>query len=149
MPNKKGFTLVEILVVLVITGILTAIALPGYLNFVQQGAATAAQHNLISIYNAQKNNYFTTGNYCTTTCNTLANINTNLSLTITDANFTYACSTDSSGFKCIATNISDTNLHLTLSNNPLVLPGGAGCGTISGSACNPVCSTDKSTYCPN
>lgn len=58
--NKKGFTLMELLVVLVIIGILTTIALPGYIRSVERARATEALGALkalnesISIYFVEK-----------------------------------------------------------------------------------------------
>ncbi len=144
MSDKKGFTLMELLIVLVIIGVLVAIALPNYFTMMQQGAAQAAQNNLITIYNAQKNYYLGpvgSGTYCIASCNSLANINTALSLNISNSNFTYTC-TNTGGFTCTAKNISDPNLILTLTNNPIVLPGGSG-------TTNPHCVSDVNAYCPN
>lgn len=143
MPDKKGFTLMEIIVVMVIIGILAAISVPIYTTIVVQGSAKAAQNNLITIYNAQKNYYFSNGAYCTSAngvCNSLNSINTTLALNLIDNNFTYTCN-NAAGFICTATNNSDSRLVLTLSNNPIVLPGGT-------PPLNPSCATDISTYCP-
>ncbi len=164
MSDSKGFTLIEIIVVTVILGILAAVALPNYTTMITQQAARAAKNNLITIYNAQWNYYFTNGFYCKDTaipphiCDTLTgsatSINTNLSLNIIDNNFTYQCKQgggSANGFQCQATNISDNDLILTLTNNPIVLPGGTGCTgpTTWGTPCNPSCSTDVTAYCPN
>ena len=42
MKNKKGFTLVEILTVVIIIGILSALALPQYRRVVERARATEA-----------------------------------------------------------------------------------------------------------
>jgi len=109
MTNKKGFTLIEITVVLIILGVLAAIAVPNYMTSLQQGEARNAKNNLISIYGAQRNYYFTNGSYCLASCNSLANINTALSLNLTDTYFnTYTCSNTTLPYQCTATASSGT-----------------------------------------
>jgi MSHA pilin protein MshA len=149
MPYKNGFSLMEIVVVLVIIGVLAVTALPNYLSMMYQGAATAAQNNLISIYNAEKNNYLSSNAYyVSAACPDTANINTNLSLHIVDSNYTYCCN-NTGGFQCTATSTSASGITLTLNNNSIVLLGGAGCATTSGASCNPKCAPAASAYCPN
>jgi|GEM_PF-2334196 prepilin-type N-terminal cleavage/methylation domain-containing protein len=153
MPNKKGFTLIEILVVLIIVGFLAIIAIPSYNGMINQGASSAAQNNLISIFNAQKNYYLNptgNGSYCTGACNSTTNINNVLSLNITDNNFTYACAADPTGFKCTATGAA-AGITLTLKNlaTGIVLLGGTGCTTTTGGTCNPSCAPTSSPNCPS
>jgi prepilin-type N-terminal cleavage/methylation domain-containing protein len=158
MSDQKGFSLIEIIAVLVVIGILAAIALPNYNTTVQQGAGNAAQNNLVTIYNAQKSYYFNNNVYCVSShgiCNSSASINTTLSLNITDSNFTYTCTTDPlnpfvPGFVCYATNNANPNFLLTLKNNPIVLPGGTGCTSGNTASCNPSCQDpDNPAYCPS
>jgi type IV pilus assembly protein PilA len=51
--SEKGFTLVELLVVIVIIGILTAIALPTFLNETAKAKQTEGKQNVISVNKAQ------------------------------------------------------------------------------------------------
>ena len=152
MSAKKGFTLIEIIVVLVIIGILAAIAEPNYVTYLQQGVAKAAQNNLTTIYNAQSTYYYTNNTYCINpNCTSLNSINTLLSLNINDTSFNYTCGTDPNGskFLCTATEISNSNLILSVTSNAIVLPGGVGCATNAGASCNPSCSsTNNPSYCP-
>ncbi len=151
MLDKKGFTLIEVIVALVILATLAAIAIPNYINYVQQGAAKSAQSNLISIYNAEKSYYFNNNStYCTNSCDNNADINANLNLNISDNYSTYSCVTPVTGtLQCVATTTSIAGFSLTLTlTNPVVLLGGTNCATTSGAGCNPVCSPAASIYCP-
>jgi len=57
MHNKnfsKGFTLVELLVVVAIIGILAAVAVPAYFNHILRTRQADAYHNLLDIKSAQE-----------------------------------------------------------------------------------------------
>lgn len=51
-PFRRGFTLIEILVVIITLGALISLALPNYNKIVEQSYCRNAQMNLLTIYNA-------------------------------------------------------------------------------------------------
>jgi prepilin-type N-terminal cleavage/methylation domain-containing protein len=172
MSARKGFTLIELIVVLVIIGVLAKVGVSNYQVMIMQGEARATQNNLITIANAQQNYYYANAQYCyqanpgSAICDpggllgcsrSLATINCNLALGLVDNNFTYMCFRYLGGnfFTCTATNISDASFTLTVVNSPttLVLPGGTGCiatGTGNPAPCNPSCNyLAHPNYCPS
>jgi prepilin-type N-terminal cleavage/methylation domain-containing protein len=155
MGRRKGFTLMEITVVLFILGILIAIAIPNYISYTSQGAANAAEQNLIAIYNAQKNFYFANNAvYCTDTTpvkhcgDNRITLNKNLNLNINDSYFQYECYISAGNVPgCIAKNNSAPQVAISLYlSSPIVLTGATGCATSSGAGCNPIC--NGAAYCP-
>jgi type IV pilus assembly protein PilA len=52
--NFKGFTLIELLVTVTIVGVLSAIALPNFLNSIEKAKATEAKSNLGILNRAQQ-----------------------------------------------------------------------------------------------
>jgi prepilin-type N-terminal cleavage/methylation domain-containing protein len=153
MSNRKGFTLIEIIVALVIIGTLAAIALPSYNTMIIRGWATATQNNLRVIAIGQQNYYFNHGSYCYDTnniCGSLASINNNnnLSLNIADTHFNYTCGPNGGPNQYVCTAASNGSLwrggspviveyyYYPQSSNPF------------GSPDNPVCQ-GPSYYCPS
>jgi len=55
--KKNGFTLIELMVTIIIVGILSSVAYPSYMNYVQQTRRTEAQSKLIEIANRQEMYY--------------------------------------------------------------------------------------------
>ena len=66
VKNKKGFTLIEILVVVLIIGILTAIAFPKYQKAVAKTRYAELKNLTNSIYYAQKRYYLANETYADT-----------------------------------------------------------------------------------
>jgi len=52
--NKKGFSLVELMVVVVVVGILAAVTTPAYINYIRRARIAEAKANLGSIKLAQE-----------------------------------------------------------------------------------------------
>ena len=61
--NKKGFTLIEILVVVLIIGVLSAIAIPSYMKAVEKSKATEAILALSDIAKAENDYFYTKNKY--------------------------------------------------------------------------------------
>jgi type IV pilus assembly protein PilA len=53
MRNRKGFTLIELMIVVAIIGILAAIAIPNFLKFQAKSKQSEAKTNLKGIYTAE------------------------------------------------------------------------------------------------
>ena len=54
MKTKKGFSLVELLVAMIIMAILAAVPIPGYQNYVVKGNRAAAQSFMMYLANREK-----------------------------------------------------------------------------------------------
>ena len=74
MINTRGFTLIELMIVIVIIGILFAVALPSYQSSVLRGHRADAQGILMDI-SAREERFMAQNNTYTTDINTAAGLN--------------------------------------------------------------------------
>ena len=102
----NGFTLVELLIVVVIVGILSAVALPQFFSQTKKAAATEGTQTASSIAKQAAAYYLEQGSLGTVdkSCATYAG-----TLNTTNTNFTYACEGTKDKFKVIATGKTDND----------------------------------------
>ena len=121
MTAKKGFTLSEILIVVIILGIMASFAIPGYLKTITRGHIKGATVNLISIHAANTIHRSESGKYWPEAVGPfgLDDINLNLRLSIISSPaVAYSCSgqADGSTFSCTATG---DNFVVTIDQDPI------------------------------
>jgi len=118
MLTQKGFTVIEILVVLIILGILFSIAIPGYYSAISNSQAQAVEHNLMAIAAAQQKYNEDHGNYFSSSDFGAINSNLSLSLTAVDG-YSYTCAAGTCSASNQGTTVTvDTNGNLTCTPSP-------------------------------
>lgn len=53
-PSHRGFTLIELMIAIAVVGILAAVAIPAYSNYVVRGNRAAAQQHLLDLAQRQQ-----------------------------------------------------------------------------------------------
>ena len=82
MKSQTGFTLIELMIAVVVIGILSAVAVPSYMDYVKRGNAQEAPSNLLAM-KTQAEQYY--GDHPSTGY-------TGFPCSTTGDNFTYSCS---------------------------------------------------------
>ena len=117
---QKGFTLVELMVVIVIVGILSAVALPNFLNQTKKAAATEAKQQVSNVFK-QAHAYVLENGVLGTTDTTCATYAGTLTAIADGANFEYTCGGNQAAFTVTAegdtTNANTNGVTVTLTGN--------------------------------
>ncbi|OIR03328.1 fimbrial protein precursor [mine drainage metagenome] len=81
--SEQGFTLIELMIVVVIAGIIAAIAYPSYLQYVTKSNRSAAESYMLSVANKEEQFMLDMRQYFSVTSSACSNILTGTSLGIT------------------------------------------------------------------
>lgn len=132
MKKNPAFTLIEIIVVVVILGIISAIAIPNYTKTIISAQKKDALNNLKMIHSANQLYFSRTSSFFPTSspANVTA-INQELNINIIPGDLTYTCTGGGSAFSCTAVRSVSPTFTVTVTQAAL-------------STANPGCSG----YCP-
>ena len=138
MKNRKGFTLIEVLIVVIIIAILAALILPRFLSQPEKALIAEAQMQLGALRRAQQSyaDLSGTGQYVAITASSSTNWDVlGLSYPASDK-FTYSCSV--AGLNCTATRASGQYAtgSIRLNDNGTYVCSGTGYKAVGGNAAN-------------
>lgn len=105
MKSKKGFTLLELLIVVIIIAILAAYAIPQFFGSVQKSYENTAQANLVELRKVQLAEQQTNGSFvaiaATNSPSHAVDIDgdgtVDVSVSFTDAEYSYTCTAGAAG----------------------------------------------------
>jgi type IV pilus assembly protein PilE len=99
--NKQGFTLLEIIIVIIIVGVLASLALPRFFSTIEYSRATEALSSLQTTRSAIERCYIQTNNY--NNCGAFTDLDIADPGTSPGAHFTYAITPGATSFTITAT----------------------------------------------
>ena len=106
---RKGFTLIELFVTILIMAVLAALAFPGYSKTIQKREASQAATYLRAIRLAEKMYYSRNGTYaCISSCGNASAIKTALGVEVADGHYVFTVAATSTTFSVTATGYTKT-----------------------------------------
>jgi type IV pilus assembly protein PilE len=99
--NRSGFTLLEVIIVIIIVGVLASLALPRFFSTVEYSRGTEAMTGLSVSRQSIERCYLMRSNY--TGCNNYTLLDVNDPGTSPNAHFSYAVSTAATTYTIVAT----------------------------------------------
>jgi type IV pilus assembly protein PilA len=122
LKNKKGFTLIELMIVVAIIGILAAIAIPNFMNYQCKARQSEAKSNLGAIRTAQEVYFAEKNNYAATTAQiawaTKGVTDYTYSISNTDSDVDFTATATATNFKGTKTDTWTIDEDGTLTNSP-------------------------------
>ena len=116
LQNRKGFTLVELMVVIIITGILVSVAVPLYLNYTEMSKVQEALGMMKAIKTSQKVERMKTSIYYTATGVTASMIFFQKGIDVRESRyFTYETSNNDDTFAITAIATAESRITGTIS----------------------------------
>lgn len=108
--NQKGFSLIELMLVIVIIGILAAIAIPQYSQYTQKARRTDAHNAIMALHTAQQR----LRNNCRFYAATLGTTNTcNNPTSAADVTINFPSTSDENYYNIALSNVSSTAYTIT------------------------------------
>ena len=136
--DPKGFTLMELMVVLIVMGAVTGLAMPEYTRSVERAHRRDAENQLMLIHSAQEmyasrnNNAFWGPAVGATPALKLADINQNLALNTLANGMDYDCTGSGAAYSCTAVRNGGAAFTITITQaavnpgvNPICAPAAA------------------------
>jgi len=145
---SKGFSLVELMIVVAVIGILAAVAVPAYINHIMRSRQADAYHNMLDIKAAQEMFYSMTNEYAgpytplPTSSNTFTKM---LSFSYSDTTYYvyHIASASATAFTAMAMGkyrkLNGNNIRITDDEDPCMCSPGALKQSLGLSDCSPAC----------
>ncbi|MDD2702436.1 MAG: type II secretion system protein [Candidatus Omnitrophica bacterium] len=109
MCGRRAFTMIEVVIVLVISGIIATLGFMNYRNFTEKNRGKNAETNLSVIFNAEKRYKLSNNEYFACDGCAVSDLNKGLDIFIDDPYFTYTITADEDDFSAVAVRNSEGN----------------------------------------